>query len=754
MTSKIPTEKQESRQGKEETTAREYLPHYFSKREVLLMLGSSEVLQACLRAMAKNIGGLGYDFIPLDEKNYKENDPAIKQELEYARAIFSGEATESNYTIFQGLPLQNILYRRNLDYEAFGLGGVELVPDKNGNIAGIYHIPIHNVYLHSDGKRYIQRVGEKTYYFSMIGGEPIKRTDGTPCSFSDPDCASELWVELLYQAGCEEGVPRYAAAYLAVTGNYFVSRRNVNFFQNYAVPLGALVIIDGDIMSDNDKKSPDSTKLKFKEMFHGVKSYGKLLFVKIKRNQSGSHMMDKGQRPDAFYLPFEKVGDQDASFREYQKSNDERIRNAYQLSKIGIGISDDVNLSNARIGSEHDEIHVYQPERQFLEYQINTKLLPRLGIVNHKIRLSGLPITDKVSQTDMMVKSEGFMTVNEQRIAMGMKPLPYSYADDLVCVVKASSQHQGEPSQPGDIEPDKKKKKTEEKKVEDEDVDEKATRIERRAFNKSDLLGNPEMVTQVDNLNYFLQIGMTDIRKLCFNGFTAVKRNGLYLPKWWNPDILDEEVKDYSGLGSEYTHWEMSDDEEKQGILDKWLNIFSLLYGTMLAYSFFNTLEKPYQTGSRVAQEDLPGLKVDAVSKSYDWLKRHAYDKIYLAKRIATQRVILNGKFSEYLGRGMSLRQIIEDLNSTYFPSMENWQLPRISQTEIANAWRQGYFESTRFIADIKYSVIISIWERACDYCRQWAGGSYTESEIWEFLTGTHPHCQCTIEATETREVQ
>ena len=340
------------------------IPLPFNAAGLLELMDNCSYFDACVRQIAIDVVGSGYDIVPREKD--RENE-AEKKELQ----AFMDETNTENESV------EEVLKQAVIDFEAIGWLGIEASRGKDDKINGIFDIPAHTIRISDDSKekdalmkrRYCQIRGDKKRWFKAFGVEGnISAIDGKELK---SDTKSEnvahemIFRREYYPLSDYYGRPNILSAIGAVRGLIGVRDFNLSFFDNYGVP-AALVTLTGEWEEGSPRHIRDfiDTEIKGSDNAH------KTLVIEIP--ETGTFT----------WIPL--VTDmKEGSFSVYFKSLRDEVLAAYKMPPYRIGIAETGALGGSTA-----------PESTKIYNQAVVKTLQKMvsDILNNDIVKDGLQI--------------------------------------------------------------------------------------------------------------------------------------------------------------------------------------------------------------------------------------------------------------------------------------------------------------------------------------------------------------------------
>ena len=365
----------------------------------------SNILGQCVEAMVTNIDGFGFTLDPIGGAD-PEGDGIPTKEAENERKTIMHFFEFCN----QDLPYSQLRRRVRRDLEVLGNAYWEIIRDGKGDIVWIEHIEgqtmrltkLDNEYtpvtlmIRDDEsnklqpyqtqkrfRRFVQIRNQAKVYFKEFGDPRMidARTGEVRGSEEDDFIpATEIIHFKLYCPYSPYGVPRWIGNLLSVQGSRQAEEVNYEYFENNTIPPLALLVAGK--LSD---KTVNVLEDFINDHMRGRKGFNKMLIIQA--NPAGTTAPDGRTPPVA--LHFEHLGDtqnKDSLFNTYDAVNREKIRSAFRLPPIFVGLTGDYTRATAQESREVAEEQVFAPERADHDFIINRLLFPVMGVRYWKYR--------------------------------------------------------------------------------------------------------------------------------------------------------------------------------------------------------------------------------------------------------------------------------------------------------------------------------------------------------------------------------
>jgi PBSX family phage portal protein len=402
------------------------IPAPYNPLALVAIEEESNILRECVDAMVVNIGGFGHLFRPrkLPPKLIANLKGAILDEKIELETWLESLCPELSFT--------EMRKRMRRDLELTGNGYFEIIKTPQGEVVEIKHIPAHRMritklddeYTSYDStfidpkaqyklKTRIRRKRFRKFVQVDNSGRPIVwfKEYGDPRDIScttgkeekdlpSVEYATELIHFKIYSPRSVYGIPRWISRFVVIKG----SRRSeeVNFFTlaNNHVPTMFIMVEDGSL-------SPGSIERLQEVLDTQVSSdpnYSKVIILESEHGQDETFPTQvKGSR-----ITIKEAGDsqkQDQMFQEYDKNNQNKVRQSFRLPPLFVGRSDDYTKATAQESRRVADEQVFAPERPTVDEPM-TRLMMDEGFRFHVFKSRTPNITDNEVLAKIMVAAE------------------------------------------------------------------------------------------------------------------------------------------------------------------------------------------------------------------------------------------------------------------------------------------------------------------------------------------------------------
>lgn len=364
---------------------------------------------AAINAKVSNTVGLGYEFIETRKTKDLFDDIADEAQLGRARKKLNKLKQDLQTWLDQTNDedtFTETLIKVFTDYEATGNGFLEIGRTTGGNIGYIGHIPAKTMRVRRLRDGFIQLLYGKAVFFRNFGDE----TTENPITYTEFDRPNEVIHFKKYTPmNNYYGIPDIIAAQVALAGNEFSGRYNLDYFQNKAVPRYIITVKGAKLSPESERKLLEFFQVGLKGKNH------RSLYIPLPADTPDSKVEFKMEPIEA--------GTQEGSFEKYRKSNRDEILLAHRVPINKIGTPEGVNLAVARDADKTFKEQVCRPAQMKFEKKLNRIFAEKTDALTLKFNELTLTDEDTQSKIDERYLRMQVIVPNEVRLRKGMIPL-------------------------------------------------------------------------------------------------------------------------------------------------------------------------------------------------------------------------------------------------------------------------------------------------------------------------------------------
>ena len=363
---------------------------------------------AAINAKVANIVGLGYDFVETKKTNDAFDSITDSKQLERARRKLNKlrqdvhawlDTTNDEDTFTQ------TLIKVYTDLEATGNGYIEIGRTTGGNIGYIGHIPAKTMRVRRLRDGFIQLLYGKAVFFNNFGDSETEN----PIAGQEDRPNEIIHLKKYTPMNNYYGVPDIVAAQVALTGNEFSGRYNLDYFENKAVPRYIITVKGAKLSPESERKLLEFFQVGLKGKNH------RSLYVPLPSDTPDSKVEFKMEPIEA--------GNQEGSFEKYRKSNRDEILLAHRVPINKIGTPEGVNLAVARDADKTFKEQVCRPAQRNIEKRLSKIISEKTDIFILKFNELTLTDEDTQSKIDERYLRMKVVVPNEIRARMGLQGL-------------------------------------------------------------------------------------------------------------------------------------------------------------------------------------------------------------------------------------------------------------------------------------------------------------------------------------------
>ena len=332
-----------------------YITPPFDIRSLLSLYEKSNMLKQCVAAYVTNVAMYGFEVVKAHQNI--EIDPAELAELQ---SFIDNANSEESLTAVHAKVVE--------DYEAVGFAFVEIIRDRRRRVSLVRHARASTVRLtprHEAAvkvtyevprggrtatvvemrrfRRYMQIINGKAVYFKEFGDPRRLHCDSGKFDTEGERVPEEMEAtELIHIRQNSEdpyGVPRWVSQLPSILGSRESEEVNLRYFEDNTVPPMMLMVAGGRLTTQSYN---DLVKILSAQGLGKDRQHQAILVEAVAERDS---LDDKGTPVS---LKVEKLTDtrqSDALFREYDEANQAKVRSAFRLPPVAVGLSQDVTFA-------------------------------------------------------------------------------------------------------------------------------------------------------------------------------------------------------------------------------------------------------------------------------------------------------------------------------------------------------------------------------------------------------------------------
>lgn len=372
---------------------------------------SNGYLMRCVDQVAQDVGGLGYSLKAKEGVDLKKDKKAQEIKGKMDKLLLNPNDEES---------LLQILKHLITDWGSIGWWSLEVVRNNIDEVAELYYVPGHTVFVHESENKYCQIryiKGKKSHrWFKRFGYEKDVHKDTgeeeEKNGIDEDDRANEMIFYRNFTSRSDYyGTPNILGSIGAVLTLIGIRDYNLSFFENYGVP-SALVVLQGDWEPDSDKTIKEflDTEIKGSENAH------KTLVLQIP---------EEGGKLE--WIPLEAKKIEEGGFKIYLKMQRDEVLVAYAMPPYKIGIAEEGALggNTAKESNINYIFSMIRPLQLDLEFIFNGRILPTfykkdkaknfISLFDFKLKVTDTRDLDAVVKRCYQLFAVGAMNPNQIR---------------------------------------------------------------------------------------------------------------------------------------------------------------------------------------------------------------------------------------------------------------------------------------------------------------------------------------------------
>ncbi len=378
----------------------------------------NNALQPSIEAMVTNIDGTGHSIRPREEPKKDEKKSADEEGNTEEKA--KQERIEDFFNeVFPGMSFITLRKKLRRDLETVGNAYIEIMRSLEGKLVFLRWVrakdvrlikfddPIEKeVTLTRNGeritikmlateRRYAQIVGNKMVFFKeMNASRELHKTQGVwegseildseDKLIQPADKANELiHLTMVPDVRSPYGLPRWVPQMPSVLGSRKAEEHNLEFFDSGGIPPVLITIAGGKAAVEGAKAI---------EQFLSGESRHKQRGVVMEIQTMGGSLEKEGTGAKVEVHRFGAEQVKDSMFEKYDDKSEKRVRRAFRLPPLFVGMAEDFSFATAFASYTVAEAQVFQPERIEFDEMVNNLIMPELD-PEREFEFFSLPIT-------------------------------------------------------------------------------------------------------------------------------------------------------------------------------------------------------------------------------------------------------------------------------------------------------------------------------------------------------------------------
>jgi len=348
------------------------------------LVSENNALEPCIAAMTTNVSCTGAEIMPVEGSEAELTDEE-KTQRKHLREFFEEVAPRKSFLRVRK-ELRRDLHTTGNSYMVIErtitkeLAFVRRAPAKSMRMIKLDKAVPVTVTVRRNGelrdmtttraeRRYVQKVGTKMVYYKEYGSErDLDRVTGEWARPGQTLAPNQRAHEIIHDKDIDDvrspyGMPRWITQLPSVLGSRMAEEHNLAFFQAGGVP-PVMVFITGGLVSEAVAKSVNG--------YLSGGSKDKQRGVAVEIPSSGDI---NNERPASVTVEKFGANDADSTFENYDERNEMRVRRAFRLPGIFLGMSDNYNFATAHASYVVAEAQVFGPERMEEDERINMTIM-------------------------------------------------------------------------------------------------------------------------------------------------------------------------------------------------------------------------------------------------------------------------------------------------------------------------------------------------------------------------------------------
>lgn len=404
-------------------------------------VNQSSILPQCIDAMKTNVFSYG-GYLEYVGPAGEEEAPVSLSERDLKQPFI--DQPNENET------LTDVLEKLGTDYFKLGRGYLEITRNRKDEPLMIYHSPASEIYFTARDdkafdvevdifrggkiitipvkkrfKRFLQETtsGSRTWFREFGDMRQLDPNSGNFVKVSYENSATEI-VEYANASDKPYAEPLWIGQLMAVKGSIEAEAVNFDFFRNNAIPAQYILISGGELSKQSFQEIQNEIS-----GTRGRDSMNRIMILEALGDKTAAGVDDKLPIPKLEIQPMVGQRQGDGTFREYDKDNRDKIRSAFRLHPIALGMSSDYSHATARSAFETMEAQVFKPERRAFEEVFNgiLRAFDSSEGARWRFRLRGAPLSSSADIIDAVrvLNESGACTPNIARDILGGRLLGF-----------------------------------------------------------------------------------------------------------------------------------------------------------------------------------------------------------------------------------------------------------------------------------------------------------------------------------------
>ena len=361
----------------------------------------NNALGPCIDAMVNNIDGTGHEIVPIEGIEVE----AVQADIDILKDFFDEP--------WPGMSFTSIRKKLRNDMETEGYAALEVVRNAKKEVLFVRHIEAKTIRLLSldeaqettkivkrAGKyvetkiklrfrRFVQKIGASNVFFKEFGCPVgMSKTSGQWMDGAGDAPFGDRASEIIYftvekDVNTPYGVPRWINQSPSVLGSRAAEEYNLSFFESGGVPPFMIIVSGGNLAPQ--AKTAIERGITSKDSKHKG-------FV-IEAMATAGSIADAGK----VSVSVERFGAEkqnDSMFENYDVKAEARVRKAFRLPPLFVGLATDYSYATAFASYVVAEAQVFKPERDEFDEVVNLLLIPEiLKKKDCQVKFRSLPIT-------------------------------------------------------------------------------------------------------------------------------------------------------------------------------------------------------------------------------------------------------------------------------------------------------------------------------------------------------------------------
>jgi len=417
----------------------------FDLKQLANLIQQNNALGPCVDAMEVNIDGTGHSVEPVDEGGVADTGPLAEKKARIEDFFDQ---------VWPGVSLVTLRRRLRRDLESTGMGYIEVIRNLDGEVVFLRHgrstsfrlvrlddpvvaektvrrggeVQTFSVWVRE--RRFMQRAGSnRAIYFKEFGASrDLDKNTGRWAEEDERIPFEDRATELIFFTVHDDvdtpyGIPRWIAQTPSVLGSRKAEEFNLTFFDAGGIP-PVIIFLAGGRLAERTEEALNN-------LLSG-RAQDKHKSAVVEVEPTGGTL----EKEPPTRVTVERFGSdqmQDSMFEKYDERSELRVRRAFRLPPIFVGMSQDYSFATAFASYTVAEAQIFKSERMEFDEIINATLMMELDPEgDFKFVSSPLMLADSKVQQEGLRLAWDAAAIDEEQLVEAINDIT-----DLALTVRA-----------------------------------------------------------------------------------------------------------------------------------------------------------------------------------------------------------------------------------------------------------------------------------------------------------------------------